>query len=762
MYNWWYVTTVSTNTPPNVSDYDTPHNTLDVGPQHIEVDAPDCDPANPLAAGVASAVINWSLDGGPNQTAVMTPVYGDYWEGYIPGEQPGHTINFFVTATDSQGAQGNGPSHQYRIVDLLNAYYKIDTMSTCTPLSIAGTGTTIDTSKFFNEVAGHNAKDDGQAGPYAINGGPMTIFGDTARYVWIGVNGSLALSKTATDTLDQTSGGAYSLSWTFPMAQRHGRKDSIGYSLGLPPKNFLAPFYADLIIGDSAGQYGNIRYGIGGGDPCQYVVEFDSIGTFDETTLGSIADNTTFRVILNRCDGTITYQYDVIGTHGQDSAALVGMQADSNSVTAGYYGATPGYVFLNRNAYPIQTKPTAGHCIKFTPGAAYYATVGWNLVSVSTVPVGNSYNYKTDYPGSGSNTAFKYKGSYVQTTTLANGPGYWAKYAIPLYAGVPGTHFSSLFDSVNNGWNMIGVPSGPVPVSGGITLVNASYGSGGQYFGYNGGGYIIANTLLPGHGYWIKMTTSGPNPGLQLTAPAVLPKVEQAGSELAQMNQVIVQDAHKNSQTLYLGSESVLTSAISSYEMPPSMAELTGFDVRYSSGRMVETYPAGMSNTTKYEYTISIQSNAYPVTITLAGAKATLAGVNIAARSQQGQLLGKLSGSGSRIKITNASVKAVVLTLNDNVNIPKVFALGQNYPNPFNPTTRFTVDVPTTGTVEVTIYDILGQKVNTLMTGQQAPGSITVQWDGRDANGLPVTSGVYFVHMKAGNFTATQKIMLMK
>jgi len=169
-----------------------------------------------------------------------------------------------------------------------------------------------------------------------------------------------------------------------------------------------------------------------------------------------------------------------------------------------------------------------------------------------------------------------------------------------------------------------------------------------------------------------------------------------------------------------------------------------------------------MSNTTKYEYTISIQSNAYPVTITLAGAKATLAGVNIAARSQQGQLLGKLSGSGSRIKITNASVKAVVLTLNDNVNIPKVFALGQNYPNPFNPTTRFTVDVPTTGTVEVTIYDILGQKVNTLMTGQQAPGSITVQWDGRDANGLPVTSGVYFVHMKAGNFTATQKIMLMK
>jgi len=227
------------------------------------------------------------------------------------------------------------------------------------------------------------------------------------------------------------------------------------------------------------------------------------------------------------------------------------------------------------------------------------------------------------------------------------------------------------------------------------------------------------------------------------------------------MNQLIVRDSKSGNQTLYLGSESMLKSALSSYEMPPSMAELSVFDARYSSGRMVETYPAVVNNT-KIEYTIDIQSNAYPVTISLEGAKAALAGMKMAARTQQGQLLGSLNGSGSSIKITNSSVKAVVLTLNDGANIPKVFALGQNYPNPFNPTTRFTVDVPKTSSVEVTIYDVLGQKVNTLMNGQQAAGSISVQWDGRDANGLPVTSGVYFVHMKADNFTATQKIVLMK
>ncbi len=757
MYNWWYTMTVSSNTPPNVTDYDTPHNTLSTGPQHVEVAIDDCDPANPGLAGVASASIIWALDGTVQAPISMTSVVGDLWEGYIPGEVAGHTISFFVKAVDFEGAIGNGSSHQYRIVDLTNAYYQIDTFSTCTHTDISATGTAIDTSKFFDEVSTVNAKDDGQAGPYAISGGPMTIFGDTARYVWIGVNGALALSKNSTDTLDINSGGAYSLTWTFPIAQRHSHQDSIGQTQGLPPKNMIAPFYCDLIIGDSAGQYGNVRYG-NGGDPCQFIVEWDSIGTFDETTKSAVSDNTTFRVVMNRCDGTIKYEYDIIGTQGQDSAALVGMQADSNSVTAGYAGAVPGYVFLNRDAYPIQTKPTAGACIKFTPGAAYYATVGWNLVSVSTVPAGSNYSKTSDYPGAIS-SAFQYKGSYQTVATLKNGTGYWLKYPNKLYAGVPGVRFTSVYDTVTNGWNMVGVPSGSVAVPGGVTPVNATPTS--SYFGYTGSGYNIASTLLPGHGYWIKTTTSGANPVLHMTSSAALPKAEPV-TELSQMSQLIVRDARGGNQTLYLGSESVLQNAISMYEMPPSVAEMTGFDARYSSGRMVETYPAVMSNTTKYEYTVNIQSSAYPVTISLEGTKATLAGVKMAARTQQGQLLGSLSGAGSSIKITSPSVKSVILTMNDGANIPKVFALGQNYPNPFNPTTRFTVDVPKASTVEITIYDVLGQRVNTIMNGQVAPGSITVQWDGRDANGLPVTSGVYFVHMKSDNFTATQKIMLMK
>jgi len=758
MYNWWYTMTATSNTPPVVKDYVIPHNTFSTDPQLVEIAADDCDFANPGLAGIANAAITWSLNGIVQTPIPMDNVIGDVWEGYIPGKPAGSTIDFSVTTVDNEGAAASSPFHQYRIINLINAYYEIDTFSVCpTQTSIAGTGTAINPSKFFDEVPTINPADDGQAGPFAIPSGPMTIFGDTARYVWIGANGAIALSKTATDTLDINSGGAYTQTWTFPMAQRHGRGDELGQSRGLPPKNLIAPYYSDFILGDSAGQYGNIRYG-NGGDPCQFIVEWDSIGTFDEVTRNPVPDYTTFRVILNRCDETIKYEYDIIGPQGQDSAALVGMQADSNHITAGYYGATPGYIFLNQSGYPIEIRPKSGMCVKFTPGAAYYATTGWNLVSVSTIPPNNDYSATVVFPGAIS-PVFGYVGGHFQiVTTLRNGVGYFLKYNSRIYAGVPGTPINILFDTVTNGWNLIGTPSGPVPW-GSITPINVSLMS--QFFGYNGSGYNIINTLLPGRGYWVKVATTGPNAVLELTSTSILPKDDQAESDIAQMNQLIVRDSKSGNQTLYLGSESMLKSALSSYEMPPSMAELSVFDARYSSGRMVETYPAVVNNT-KIEYTIDIQSNAYPVTISLEGAKAALAGMKMAARTQQGQLLGSLNGSGSSIKITNSSVKAVVLTLNDGANIPKVFALGQNYPNPFNPTTRFTVDVPKTSSVEVTIYDVLGQKVNTLMNGQQAAGSISVQWDGRDANGLPVTSGVYFVHMKADNFTATQKIVLMK
>jgi flagellar hook assembly protein FlgD len=107
-------------------------------------------------------------------------------------------------------------------------------------------------------------------------------------------------------------------------------------------------------------------------------------------------------------------------------------------------------------------------------------------------------------------------------------------------------------------------------------------------------------------------------------------------------------------------------------------------------------------------------------------------------------------------------VKALLLKLTDGVQLPKAFALGHNYPNPFNPTTHFNIEIPKTADVTIAVYDVLGQQVSTLLSGQQNAGYMTVEWDGKDAHGQQSPTGIYFVRMTADEFTATTKIMLMK
>jgi hypothetical protein len=91
---------------------------------------------------------------------------------------------------------------------------------------------------------------------------------------------------------------------------------------------------------------------------------------------------------------------------------------------------------------------------------------------------------------------------------------------------------------------------------------------------------------------------------------------------------------------------------------------------------------------------------------------------------------------------------------------PKKFALNQNYPNPFNPSTMITYSVPGVGTqymVSLKVFDLLGREVATLVNEVKAAGSYTATFN---AANLP--SGVYFYSLHAGNFVATQKLILLK
>jgi hypothetical protein len=91
--------------------------------------------------------------------------------------------------------------------------------------------------------------------------------------------------------------------------------------------------------------------------------------------------------------------------------------------------------------------------------------------------------------------------------------------------------------------------------------------------------------------------------------------------------------------------------------------------------------------------------------------------------------------------------------------------LGQNYPNPFNPVTRIEYWVPggsARSSVSLVVYDVRGARVRTLVQGTKASGRYAVDWDGRNDNGAPVSSGVYFYRMKAGSFADTRRMVLLK
>jgi hypothetical protein len=93
---------------------------------------------------------------------------------------------------------------------------------------------------------------------------------------------------------------------------------------------------------------------------------------------------------------------------------------------------------------------------------------------------------------------------------------------------------------------------------------------------------------------------------------------------------------------------------------------------------------------------------------------------------------------------------------------PDRTALYRNYPNPFNPSTTIQYNLAATGNVKLGVYDVRGRELRVLLNGRQTAGRHELKWDGRDASGASVGSGVYFIKMKADNFEKVQKMLLVK
>jgi len=108
-------------------------------------------------------------------------------------------------------------------------------------------------------------------------------------------------------------------------------------------------------------------------------------------------------------------------------------------------------------------------------------------------------------------------------------------------------------------------------------------------------------------------------------------------------------------------------------------------------------------------------------------------------------------------------IEACFLASNDVINqLPHAFNLYNNYPNPFNPVTTLRYDLPEDALVNITIYDIMGRIVRTLINSQQNAGFKSIQWNATNDAGSPLSAGLYLYKIQADNLVQTRKMVLLK
>jgi hypothetical protein len=388
---------------------------------------------------------------------------------------------------------------------------------------------------------------------------------------------------------------------------------------------------------------------------------------------------------------------------------------------------------------------------------------GWNLISnpVSNPIPGDSVRQL--YPSSVSAYAFEFSGGYVQRFRLLNGKGYWGKFPGALSNPITGT--ARMHDSISvvAGWNIVGTISHPVETSAIIEVPPGLRAS--QWFGYSSG-YTPVTQLVPGKAYWIKASTAGwfVLPDLPLSGPSTS---RVSGIKVTDMlNSMTITDSRGGSQTLYFGADANNEIPVAFFSMPP-VPPTGAFDARFETshgGSMVRTHAASVQDA--LEFPVTIHSDDYPLTVSW---KVSPGDMTYALSDGSGgrTFASKVMMGEGSIKITSSAVSTLSVKLMGERELPTDFALQQNYPNPFNPSTTITFAVPVQSRVDAEIYNLLGQRVSTLVREELPAGYHVVEWSGTGSEGQQLGSGTYFLKFSATGangkkFNEARKLLILR
>ncbi len=399
---------------------------------------------------------------------------------------------------------------------------------------------------------------------------------------------------------------------------------------------------------------------------------------------------------------------------------------------------------------------TSAQGIAFHPDVANFAFAyhffqKWNLMSLPVnVP---DRSVSGIFPSALLDSrAYSYDGGFITTDTMENRAGYWAKIVSASAHSIIGTPDSTDTIGVAGRWNLIGPNSFITPVSSITTDPGSILAT--NFYAYDDTGYVTADSLIPGRGYWVKASTAGT---LHLNVPSNVPGGSPKASPrdyLAELSFVRIEDGAGRAQTLYFGERSDGSPSPELFELPPVPPD-AGFDVRFGSGSMVEFHDA--KNGAESSVPVRILSARFPVTVRweIKGDPGTLYTLASSAPGGSQESLAQIEGSGSRT-LNREQAQSLRLVAGSR-GVPKEFSLLQNYPNPFNPVTTVAYALPRAGRVKLVVYNALGEEVSTVIDAAQDAGYYTTTISAEN-----LASGVYFYRLMAGEFNAVRKMLLIR
>jgi len=377
---------------------------------------------------------------------------------------------------------------------------------------------------------------------------------------------------------------------------------------------------------------------------------------------------------------------------------------------------------------------------------------GWNLIGLPLTVADN--NYQTLYPNANLNSLFGYNDGYISASALTPGDGYWINFSNAESSTLDGLGIVQLVINLQAGWNLISSPACDVAVANiddpGAVIIP------GTIFGY-AGGYFSATTLTAGKGYWVNANAAGQitlNCAIPTTNPLAKTSPGQMGFQTAldDFPALTITDAADGKQTLYFDATFEDDHARDHYRLPP-LAPAGAFDARFSNDTRVST---------SEEDVIFIQSGHYPIEILVEKIAPEIGRLYKLTTLKGNVEIQNYPLTQSRIVITDPGITKFALSKSGSPEIPQKFAVKQNYPNPFNPTTEIRYALPEPGKVKIVIYNSLGQKVRTLVSGEQVAGYYTTVWDATNDAGHRVSSGLYIYQVQAGKHRAIKKMVLLR